>query len=101
MLDTFKAGYNCTLFAYGQTSSGKTHSLIGPPNFLKGGEGQYGICPKVMIDLLQDCHSQDGSTLQVSVAELYGGDLYDLLNNKERLKIGGSVKAVASENVYN
>jgi len=33
----------------------------------------------------------------VQVAELYGGDLYDLLNKKQRLRISGSVKAVAAD----
>ena len=25
-------GYNCTVFAYGQTGTGKTHTMEGPPD---------------------------------------------------------------------
>jgi hypothetical protein len=38
-------GYNVSIFAYGQTSSGKTHSMMGIPN----GE-DVGLIPRI-------CHS--------------------------------------------
>ena len=34
LLEQLRSGYSCTLCAYGQTSSGKTHSVFGPPGCL-------------------------------------------------------------------
>ena len=30
MLKSFLSGYNCTIFCYGQTGAGKTHTMMGP-----------------------------------------------------------------------
>lgn len=30
LIEEVLAGYNCTVFAYGQTGTGKTHTMIGP-----------------------------------------------------------------------
>ena len=32
VIDSAIDGYNSTIFAYGQTSSGKTHTMMGTPN---------------------------------------------------------------------
>jgi kinesin family protein 11 len=38
MVKSFLEGYNCSLFAYGQTGAGKTHTMMGNLNLenLKG-----------------------------------------------------------------
>ncbi len=38
------AGYNVSMFAYGQTGTGKTHSMIGPPD-------DPGIIPKLLEEI--------------------------------------------------
>jgi chromosomal replication initiation ATPase DnaA len=30
ILKNFIGGYNCTIFCYGQTGAGKTHTMMGP-----------------------------------------------------------------------
>ena len=44
LLQRFMDGYNGTIMAYGQTSSGKTHSMVGVP-------GMPGIIPQIAQDL--------------------------------------------------
>ena len=44
LLQRFMDGYNGTIMAYGQTSSGKTHSMVGAP-------GMPGIIPQIAQDL--------------------------------------------------
>ena len=46
------AGYNGTVFAYGQTSSGKTHTMFGPDDYIDVPD-EWGIVPKAMQDLFE------------------------------------------------
>ena len=64
-----------TCFAYGQTGSGKTYTM-------KGIESQA-------IDALYNMSKKNGNKFDfyISFFEIYGGRLYDLLNNKNRLTI--------------
>ena len=32
LVESMLSGYNCTIFAYGQTGCGKTHTMMGEPN---------------------------------------------------------------------
>ena len=61
-----------TCFAYGQTGSGKTYTM-------KGIESQA-------IDALYNMSKKNGNKfdLYISFFEIYGGRLYDLLNNKNK-----------------
>ncbi len=60
-------GYNSTVFAYGQTGTGKTHSMMGPPDvsvggYLAGGSStawdKLGIIPRAMADLFTQVSRQ-------------------------------------------
>ena len=62
LLEQLRSGYSCTLCAYGQTSSGKTHSVFGPPGCLTvtsvaqaQGEtpAEWGIFPRLVLDILK------------------------------------------------
>ncbi|EFC47174.1 kinesin-9 [Naegleria gruberi] len=78
-------GYNSTIFAYGQSGSGKTYTMT-------GGDGSYekrGIIPRA-ISLLFEESSNEGKrdreyTFSVSYMEIYKGFGYDLLNDKRDL----------------
>ena len=51
------AGFNGTMFAYGQTSSGKTHTMEGvlhDPNLM-------GIIPRIVDDIFQHIYGMDES----------------------------------------
>lgn len=81
-------GFNGTLFAYGQTSSGKTHTCIGPDYV---DPQQKGILPR-MIGHIYDRIKQEPSYIEfrikVSMIEIYMEKIKDLLDtNKGDLKI--------------
>eukprot|EP00727_Mastigamoeba_balamuthi_P014746 m51a1_g9898 putative kinesin heavy chain (1745) ;mRNA; r:63098-72382 len=81
-------GFNATIFAYGQTSSGKTHTMQGPsiddPQ-LKG------ITPRIMDDIfnsVQNAPDDDEFTLKCSYLEIYMEKIRDLLDGrKQNLKV--------------
>lgn len=49
------AGYNGTIFAYGQTSSGKTHTMEG----VLGDPQHQGIIPRIVNDIFNFIYSMD------------------------------------------
>ncbi|KAG0373627.1 hypothetical protein BGX24_011452 [Mortierella sp. AD032] len=66
-------GYNGTVFAYGQTSSGKTYS---------GNENQPGITPRAVEDVFKYIreNSDREFLLRVSYMEIYNESIRDLLS---------------------
>jgi len=79
-------GFNCTVFAYGQTGTGKTYSMEG-----ELGSTSRGIIPRVVefiFQLIEDSDEVFEFTLKVSYCEIYLERLRDLLNPKNKtLKI--------------
>lgn len=65
----FKEGYNTTIFCYGNTGAGKTHTMIGT-------DKQPGLVHNILRDLLVD-------ELVISYLEIYNEKVYDLLDPKE------------------
>uniref|UniRef100_K3WG29 Kinesin motor domain-containing protein n=1 Tax=Globisporangium ultimum (strain ATCC 200006 / CBS 805.95 / DAOM BR144) TaxID=431595 RepID=K3WG29_GLOUD len=77
VVDEALAGYNCTVFAYGQTGTGKTHTMQGN---LSPDDDMAGIiprCVRYIFDALQSM-SQEYS-VKVSFLQLYNEELKDLL----------------------
>ncbi|VUZ54676.1 unnamed protein product [Hymenolepis diminuta] len=72
-------GYNACLFAYGVTSSGKTHSMYGTPS-------NPGIVPRVIEDLFDYIRQKKESSASFSVKfsyfEIYNEKIYDLLQDR-------------------
>ncbi|KAA0202970.1 hypothetical protein HAZT_HAZT008535 [Hyalella azteca] len=72
-------GYNGTIFAYGQTSSGKTHTMEGvmsDPNL-------HGIMPRIINDIFQHIYSMEENLefhIKVSYFEIYMDKIRDLLD---------------------
>ncbi|KAL7751905.1 Kinesin- motor protein [Sorochytrium milnesiophthora] len=84
------AGYNCTIFAYGQTGTGKTHTMEGSLQMENGTySAQAGIVPRVLFKLFEALELQDvESSVKVSCIELYNEELRDLLSpNDTKLQI--------------
>ncbi|EJD76732.1 kinesin motor domain-containing protein [Loa loa] len=84
------AGYNCTLFAYGQTSTGKTFTMEGE-QIISAHEHSWnedssvGIVPRALQHIFTELENQDAEefSVRVSYVELYNEELYDLLGNAE------------------
>ncbi|XP_072253708.1 kinesin heavy chain-like [Leuresthes tenuis] len=72
-------GYNGTIFAYGQTSSGKTHTMEGnlhDPRLM-------GIIPRIARDIFDHIYSMDENLefhIKVSYFEIYLDKIRDLLD---------------------
>ncbi|XP_035518782.1 kinesin heavy chain [Morone saxatilis] len=72
-------GYNGTIFAYGQTSSGKTHTMEGN---LHDPEGM-GIIPRISEDIFEHIFAMDENLefhIKVSYFEIYMDKIRDLLD---------------------
>ncbi|CAI9105253.1 OLC1v1004137C1 [Oldenlandia corymbosa var. corymbosa] len=81
-------GYNCTIFAYGQTGTGKTYTMEGGGR-KKNGEfpSDAGVIPravKQIFDILEAQHAE--YNLKVSFLELYNEEITDLLAPEELSK---------------
>jgi hypothetical protein len=75
--------HNSFIFGYGNTGSGKTHSLFGD---FENPE-QWGLCPLLLKDLLWTC--REGLHFYVSIVEIYFDEVLDVLNNNLRLPVNG------------
>jgi kinesin family protein 2/24 len=64
-----------TCFAYGQTGSGKTYTMKGIQTYSINSLYQSAVKSKKKFDFY------------ISFFEIYGGRLFDLLNNKNQLKV--------------
>lgn len=81
-------GYNGTIFAYGQTSSGKTYTMTGE---LDNAEKE-GIIPRMIHHVFHEILCSDNSnieyTVKVSIIEIYMEKIKDLIDiSKNNLQI--------------
>lgn len=78
-------GFNGTILAYGQTSSGKTYTMTGYDS------SDNGIIPRLVDDLFQKISESDESiefTVKVGYCEIYLEKIKDLISpNKNNLRI--------------
>ena len=92
----FTEGYNGTIFAYGQSGSGKTYSMLGHESILDSlsenkNNDLYGIMPRAVFqifDILND-FTRNGTKwkLTLSYIEIYNEKIKCLLSKKDGLKI--------------
>ncbi|KAF8552102.1 kinesin-domain-containing protein [Imleria badia] len=78
LIDVVYSGVTVTIFAYGVTSSGKTHTM-------QGTKAQPGVIPRVVEAMfLQKAALQRSSVeLAVSYMEIYKDEVYDLFVTRE------------------
>lgn len=83
------AGFNCTIFAYGQTGTGKTYTMSGDMTESLGLLApDAGIIPRVLQALFNKLDA-DGTEncVRCSFIELYNEELRDLLTPDENAKL--------------
>ncbi|KAI0474038.1 kinesin-domain-containing protein [Xylariaceae sp. FL0804] len=91
ILEEMLAGFNCTVFAYGQTGTGKTYTMSGDMTETLGLlSDAAGIIPRVLHSLFNKLEMDDTDRIvKCSFIELYNEELRDLISVEEtaRLKI--------------
>ncbi|XP_041491902.1 kinesin-like protein KIF18B [Microtus oregoni] len=83
ILDSFLRGYNCSVFAYGATGAGKTHTMLGR-------EGDPGIMYLTTMELyrrLEARQEEKQFEVLISYLEVYNEQIHDLLEPKGPLTI--------------
>lgn len=93
-LTNLLVGLNVTVFAYGATGAGKTHTMMG--NFRAddevAGKTEAGIIPNALVDLFAmikdkkaSCGHGEEYSILVSFIEVYNEQVYDLLENSGKI----------------
>ena len=108
LVDAALLGANATILAYGQTGSGKTHTILGAPGLgaAVGAAGRSetavgpdtGFLLRIMADILH--HTAVGARrtapgqapqptvfVTISAIEVYMDDVFDLLNQRNKLRL--------------
>ena len=80
IVESVLQGYNGTIFAYGQTGTGKTFTMQGDQK----NELLKGIIPRTFEQIFNTIHGTDHTEFLVSctMLELYNEEVYDLLQKK-------------------
>ncbi|KAF9454509.1 kinesin-domain-containing protein [Macrolepiota fuliginosa MF-IS2] len=84
MLEEVLTGYNCTLFAYGQTGTGKTYTMHGDlkPTQMGNPSPDAGMIPRALFRLFHSLETTKADySVKISYIELYNEELRDLLAN--------------------
>ncbi|XP_069553795.1 kinesin-like protein KIF18A [Brachyistius frenatus] len=83
VLDGVMNGFNCTVFAYGATGAGKTHTMLGSPN-------EPGVMYRTMTELfkrMDDAKQDKEFAVAFSYLEVYNEQIRDLLANAGPLAV--------------
>eukprot|EP00591_Stephanopyxis_turris_P006397 CAMPEP_0195529920 /NCGR_PEP_ID=MMETSP0794_2-20130614/32581_1 /TAXON_ID=515487 /ORGANISM="Stephanopyxis turris, Strain CCMP 815" /LENGTH=204 /DNA_ID=CAMNT_0040661301 /DNA_START=304 /DNA_END=914 /DNA_ORIENTATION=+ len=94
---SFNDAYNVLYFAYGQTGTGKTHSIFGPKWALNGvleeNQAQWGMFPRAFVKIMEymkrvkESPDKIHSILTVGAIDFYVGNCVDLLNHREHVEV--------------
>lgn len=81
-------GFNCTIFAYGQTGTGKTYTMSGDISDVLPLPDAAGIVPRVLDSLFRRLESEEAeNSVKCSFIELYNEELRDLLSADDTVKL--------------
>jgi len=85
------SGFNCTIFAYGQTGTGKTYTMSGDIADTLPIPDAAGIIPRVLHSLFDRIGEEESDNCENSVKcsfiELYNEELRDLLSRDDTTKL--------------
>ncbi|KAL8957815.1 MAG: hypothetical protein Q9193_005007 [Seirophora villosa] len=89
LLDEMLQGYNCTIFAYGQTGTGKTYTMTGDMSETLGLlSDAAGVIPRVLHALFGRIDADEAeSSVKCSFIELYNEELRDLVSVDDTTKL--------------
>uniref|UniRef100_A0A803PWF6 Kinesin motor domain-containing protein n=1 Tax=Cannabis sativa TaxID=3483 RepID=A0A803PWF6_CANSA len=81
-------GYNCTIFAYGQTGTGKTYTMEGGARKKNGDfPSDAGVIPRAVKQIFDILEAQNAEySMKVTFLELYNEEISDLLAPEETTK---------------
>lgn len=85
IVESVMDGYNGTIFAYGQTGTGKTHTMVGPPE----PEEEHGVIPRTFSHIFNNinmCPSKK-FLVRASYLEIYNEEIRDLLSKNPKAKL--------------
>jgi len=83
-------GYNGTIFLYGQTTSGKTFTMLGTPN-------SPGLLPCAIRDIFNLISKEkypERFSVYCSYIEIYNENIHDLLTDANNLKLVDDSKVI-------
>ena len=95
MVEKFLEGYNCCVFAYGQTGAGKTYTMQGDLT----NESHRGLMPRslnylffMINEKMKNKDSESGESncefiVKLTVIEIYNEIVYDLLAEEKRTRL--------------
>lgn len=95
IVDNFLKRINSTIFVFGQTGTGKTHTIMG--------NNQYIGFFKILLEYFTDMKQK----INISIIEIYNDTCYDLLNNNniiyQREDSSGNIhlRGIRTENIVN
>ncbi|KAF2275951.1 kinesin family protein-like protein [Westerdykella ornata] len=81
-------GFNCTIFAYGQTGTGKTYTMCGDISDVLPPPDHAGIVPRVLYHLFNKLEVEEiENSVKCSFIELYNEELRDLISEDDNAKL--------------
>ena len=85
LVDSVLDGYNGTIFAYGQTGCGKTHTMMGNPNV----EQLRGIIPRAFEHIFGKIENSGDKNylIRCSYIEIYNEEIHDLIGRDWKVKL--------------
>mmetsp|Transcript_3792 Transcript_3792/g.13299 ORF Transcript_3792/g.13299 Transcript_3792/m.13299 type:complete len:394 (-) Transcript_3792:75-1256(-) len=97
ILESVMEGYNGTIFCYGQTGTGKTHTMEGKmePKELRG------ILPSTFVQVFKDIGKESGTSnflVRASYLEIYNEEVRDLLGKDQTKRL--DLKETPDTGVY-
>ncbi|KAG9408014.1 hypothetical protein AC1031_021252 [Aphanomyces cochlioides] len=89
-------GFNATIFAYGQTGTGKTHTILGMDEAALACRGStpdltlfapsWGIIPRALCQLVEATTANTSCSISCAYLQIYNEKIFDLLTDKKRQK---------------
>ncbi|CAH0717384.1 unnamed protein product, partial [Brenthis ino] len=95
IVEAATAGFNGTIFAYGQTSSGKTYTMTGTDD----APGLIPLAVLNLFDIIKKVPDRD-FLVRVSYVEIYNETLIDLLDMKKTVTIKDTVQGLKVDATY-
>ena len=105
LIESVLEGYNGTMFAYGQTGCGKTHTMMGPASSLEVNSelaDERGIIPRAVRHIFGFFDSADKNIkflVRCSYLEIYNENILDLLC-KQNNQINLAIKEDPNKGIY-